>query len=193
MKNQKNQGFTLLELLCSIAIIATLAALAFPVFHTYRDKADGVTCVSNLRQLGSAVQNYVARNDGRYPEIETDPQHPVYPEDEHVKGMQETLEEYGVTKEVVKCPADLKSYNFFAKVGSSYEWRPFVDDELQSNPTILTRGGQRTVPPSKIVIAFDVERVHGMSSDFRSKKNYLYGDGHVRAYWDTAPRIPPKN
>jgi prepilin-type N-terminal cleavage/methylation domain-containing protein/prepilin-type processing-associated H-X9-DG protein len=190
----RTRGFTLLELLASITIIAVLAALMFPAFRNYREKADGVTCVSNLRQIGMAVQNYVARNDGRYPEIEPDPKNPVYPSDENVKGMLETLAEYAVTEGIVKCPADLKSGTpAFARFGSSYEWRPFVDDELQSNPVILTRGGQRTVPPSKIILAFDVDRVHGMSGDFKSKKNYLYGDGHVRPYWDTAPRIPPKN
>jgi prepilin-type processing-associated H-X9-DG protein len=180
-------------LLASIAIIAVLAALLFPAFRSYREKADGVTCVSNLRQIGMAVQNYVARNDGRYPEIEPDPKNPVYPPEQNVKGMAETLADYGVTEAIVKCPADLKSAAAaFGRFGSSYEWRPFVDDELQSNPVILTRGGQRTVQPSKIILAFDVERVHGMSGDFRSKKNYLYGDGHVRPYWDTAPRLPPK-
>ena len=190
----KQRGFTLLELMASIAIIASLAALMFPAFRSYREKADGITCVSNLRQIGVAVQNFVARNDGRYPEIEPDMKSPIYPPDEGVKGMLETLGEYGITAAVLKCPADMKSgYKYFDKLGSSYEWRPYVDDELQSNPVVLSRGGQRTVSPSKIVLAFDVERVHGLDGNFKSKKNYLYGDGHVRAYWETAPRSLSKN
>lgn len=188
----KQRGFTLLELLCSIAIIAALAALMFPALRSYRDKADGVNCVSNLRQIGVAVQNFVARNDNRYPEIEPDMQNPIYPPDEGVKGMLETLGEYGLTANILKCPSDMKSYKYFDKLGSSYEWRPYVDDELQSNPVILTRGGQRSVQPSKIVLTFDVERVHGLDGNFKSKKNYLYGDGHVRGYWETAPRVPAK-
>jgi prepilin-type N-terminal cleavage/methylation domain-containing protein/prepilin-type processing-associated H-X9-DG protein len=189
----KNRGFTLIETMAALVIIGVLATLLFPAFRNYRDKADGLTCVSNLRQIGLAVQNYVARNDGRYPEIEPDPKQPIYPADENVKGMLETLADCGLTAEVVKCPADMKSgYKYFEKVGSSYEWRPYVDDELQNNPVILTRGGQRQVQPSKIVLAFDVERVHGLTGEFKSKKNYLYGDGHVRAYWETAPRALPK-
>ena len=187
------RAFTLLELLCSIVIIAVLASLAFPAITGYREKADGLTCLSNLRQIGSAVQSFVAQNDGRYPEIEPDPENPIYAPDENAKGMLETLSPFGVTPEILKCPADMKSgYKHFEKLKTSYEWRPYVDDELQSNPQIFMRGGQRTIPPSKIVLAFDVERVHGLAGDFKSKKNYLYGDGHIRAYWETAPRSAPK-
>ncbi|MCX6981316.1 MAG: hypothetical protein WCK55_17420 [Verrucomicrobiota bacterium] len=49
------------------------------------------------------------------------------------------------------------------------------------------------MPLSKIVVCFDVERVHGLSGAYTSKKNYLYADGQVRNYRDTAPRPRPKN
>lgn len=189
----KNRGFTLIEIMCSLVIVSVLGALLFPTFRGYREKADGLTCVSNLRQIGMAVQGYIAQNDNRFPEIEPDPSNPIYPDEENAKGMLETLAPYGVNADVVKCPADMKSgYKFFEKLGSSYEWRPYVDDELQNNPQVFTRGGHRTVQPSKVVLTFDVERVHGLSGEFKSRKNYLYGDGHVRPYWDTAPRPAPK-
>jgi len=48
-----------------IAIIAILAAILFPVFAKAREKALQSTCVSNLKQIGMAVQMYAADHDGR--------------------------------------------------------------------------------------------------------------------------------
>ena len=189
----RSGGFTLIELLCVISIIAILAGLAMPVYSNFRDKTDGVQCSSNLRQIGAALQAYVGEHDNTYPEIETDPNQPIYPADSNAKGLLETLAQNGVTVDVVKCPADLRSFNYFKQRGTSFEWAPYIDDELQSAPQIFGRRGQMTASPSKVIVCFDTERVHGMKGDFKSKKNYLYADGHVRNYWDTAPRSRPKN
>ncbi len=59
-------GFTLIELLVVIAIIAILAAILFPVMVGAREKARQTRCLSNLKQLGSAVQMYADNNSG-YP------------------------------------------------------------------------------------------------------------------------------
>jgi type II secretory pathway pseudopilin PulG len=45
-------------LLVVIGIIAILAAILFPVFSQAREKARQATCLSNLKQLASAVQMY---------------------------------------------------------------------------------------------------------------------------------------
>lgn len=60
------RGFTLIELLVVIAIVALLAAVLFPVFAKARDKARQTACLSNLRQLGLAAQQYVIDNDGTF-------------------------------------------------------------------------------------------------------------------------------
>ncbi|MCC6483268.1 MAG: prepilin-type N-terminal cleavage/methylation domain-containing protein [Armatimonadetes bacterium] len=60
-------GFTLIELLVVIAIIAILAAILFPVFSMARQKANMVSCLNNLKQLGGAFVMYANDNDGRYP------------------------------------------------------------------------------------------------------------------------------
>jgi prepilin-type N-terminal cleavage/methylation domain-containing protein/prepilin-type processing-associated H-X9-DG protein len=55
---QTRRGFTLIELLVVIAIIAILAAILFPLFAQARDKGRSVSCLSNSRQIGLAIQMY---------------------------------------------------------------------------------------------------------------------------------------
>ena len=64
MQNTRKQsGFTLIELLVVIAIIAILAAILFPVFAQAREKARGISCVSNAKQIGTAVMMYAQDYD----------------------------------------------------------------------------------------------------------------------------------
>lgn len=63
---KRRSGFTLIELLVVIAIIAILAAILFPVFAKAREAARSSSCLSNLKQLGTAAQMYVQDYDGRF-------------------------------------------------------------------------------------------------------------------------------
>lgn len=59
-------GFTVLELLVTVAIVAILATLLLIGISQAKDRAKNIQCVSNLRQLGIALQGFVA-DVGAYP------------------------------------------------------------------------------------------------------------------------------
>ena len=59
------QAFTLIELLVVIAIISILAAILFPVFAQVREKARAIACLSNTKQIGLSLQEYVQDYDER--------------------------------------------------------------------------------------------------------------------------------
>ena len=65
--NGARHGFTLIELLVVIAIIAILAAILFPVFAQAREKARQATCLSNLKQFGLGIMQYVQDYDEQMP------------------------------------------------------------------------------------------------------------------------------
>ena len=93
-------GFTLIELLVAIAIIVILAAILFPVFAGARGKADLTRCMSNLRQLGTALQMYRADWDDTMPEMHWQSGDGVY-----YRWVDVTFE-YGNSEAIYSCPAN---------------------------------------------------------------------------------------
>ena len=67
LRRRPRIGFTLIELLVVIAIIAILAAILFPVFAKAREKARQTACLSNEKQIGLGLMQYIQDSDEKYP------------------------------------------------------------------------------------------------------------------------------
>jgi prepilin-type N-terminal cleavage/methylation domain-containing protein len=67
-ERRRPSGFTLIELLVVIAILSVLAGILFPVFAKARSRARGATALSNLKQIGAALQMYAADYDEHLPD-----------------------------------------------------------------------------------------------------------------------------
>lgn len=71
MRRRSAHGFTLLEILVVVAVIALLAAILMPSLAKARQQAQRVTCQAQLRQLINAWYQYLDANAGRFPHGKT--------------------------------------------------------------------------------------------------------------------------
>ena len=169
----RTAAFTLVELLIVISIIAILAALLLPVLGKTRESGRSTACLSNLRQLGLALQMYVQDNNNKLPvmfdaQVDTN----AFPAT-NMAIMNIVLSNYLGSVEILKCPSDVK--DFFHKTGSSYSWNTWLNgqdaDHLQIGPL--------SFDPHNIPLSFDKEAFHN-ARGAKLGVNYLYADGHIQ-------------
>jgi len=104
----KTRGFTLIELLVVIAIIAILAAILFPVFAKAREKARASSCLSNMRQLGSAAMQYAQDFDERFPKTYQWSANGAY-----CYWWSDLIQPYIRNYQIVVCPSGSWSYYYY--------------------------------------------------------------------------------
>lgn len=62
-------AFSVTELLVCVGVIAVLALVAFPLTRHFLESARTITCVSNLRAIGAAINAYAGDHQGRFPSL----------------------------------------------------------------------------------------------------------------------------
>jgi len=100
--SRTRRGFTLIELLVVIAIIAILAAMLFPTIERARVAGQRASCMSNLRQLGTAVKLYQDDNNkfpGEYPYVGSS---------EHYGAWMARIYRYVRNDKVYACPSAIQ-------------------------------------------------------------------------------------
>lgn len=125
------RGFTLIEVLIVIAIIAVLLSILFPALGEARRAAVRIACASNMRQIGIGLHMYADRNNGRMPEST------------HTAGgdMERTwiytLAPYiGNVDTIRVCPADPNAKERIEENGTSYVLNEYF--VVPKNPAVAT-------------------------------------------------------
>jgi prepilin-type N-terminal cleavage/methylation domain-containing protein len=183
---KRSAAFTLIELLVVIAIIAILASFATPSIGGAIERGRSAKCVGNLRQIGVAVQQYIADNDNTFPCITIKGENLVAG---HEGGEPlEVLGPYGVTKATLTCPSDVKlgAESSIETYNTSYMFSPIVDGESAINPMIYSRRGIFSVSNvGRLTVASDFTGIHpraatGAETEFsKNGMNVLKADGRV--------------
>jgi prepilin-type N-terminal cleavage/methylation domain-containing protein/prepilin-type processing-associated H-X9-DG protein len=215
MHDQSHRGFSLIELLTVIGIIAILIALLLPTLHRVRQQAKVTQCASNLHQIATAFLAYLieSRNTivwtsqeigidgmdwccwGGREEGNTNPnQEGIF---NRIKPR--PLNRYVSSQiEIFRCPGDIGPYDGdvldsrYDEVGNSYNFNANGYPLTPTSPTSIVGvglGGRKVteIPESsRTILFYDAGLLFESNWHMHLKGNILLLDGHVAfAHWPT--------
>lgn len=162
----RDAGFTMIELIAVMAIITLLVGFILPAIFRARESGKRTHCISNLRQMGQALQIYYTDGNYRYPICDGIPSVPGAPQ------FFEVLEPYLKNQNIFHCPADRV---YFKSEGSSYTWNTFLNNaDVDSRTFIVLIPG---VLPSNTPGVTDKESFHR-----KGFVNALFADYHAEEW-----------
>lgn len=142
--NIRSNAFTLIELLVVIAIIAILAAILFPVFGRARENARRTSCLSNVKQIGLGIMQYVQDYDETYPQAYLETTAPAPSGAQWYPGLwfwQETIYPYTKSLQIYYCPSSPGTSETTAAFRSHYGTNDLIipgDDTGRTNVTKMS-------------------------------------------------------
>jgi len=166
MTPHDRRGFTLVELIVVIAVVTLLAAIAIPAGNRVIQAAKASACVSNLNNLGIALNLYLADHNQTMPTLQAGRRSTT----EDIPVIDNTLNAYVKDTRVFICPADAAGIG--AASGTSYLWNNALNGQSITNLHFFFSKGLN----SEIPIILDKEGFHPYTAN---KVNVLYADGHA--------------
>jgi prepilin-type processing-associated H-X9-DG protein len=161
-----------LELLVVIAVIAIVAALLLPVIARSKEQGRATACLSNLRQVGFALQMYAQDHENRLP-VMYDALLSTNSLGTNPPAIHAVLAEYLGSTNLLRCPSDQKQ--LFEQTGSSYAWNALVNGQDAEHLQVFAIH----FDPHQIPLVFDKEEFHRARGENRGV-NYLYADGRIQ-------------
>jgi prepilin-type processing-associated H-X9-DG protein len=156
-----------------IAIIALLAALLLPTLGRAKESARATVCLSNLHQVGVALQIYVSENNNKLPVMRDVSTDPVVAATNTFPAINKALAAQLGNTNVLRCPSDLPQ--LFERTGSSYHWNNLLNGQDADHMKVFNMN----FDPHDIPLVWDKEDFHKIRGANKAV-NYLYADGHIK-------------